>query len=242
MTKLNNFTVNKAQTCFIEDLCWVLDPVKMFPKLNGGKSWAEHCGDNKLIFRRDTKTNNFEGESEATKQFHTQVEIAGYFAEQIYLYSSLCLGRSYNCILELSKEISYEMCVQCGCNRALPDRVRAAFIGLLRRLWIDRYPHGPNCGRPSLPDLIWVSSELKKTSIAGGESQHREQAQRAKLRPLRSDGRERGGTAEIIPHLKNFYTKIKSQTGRILTQHAPHTTHHAPRTTYHTPRTTHHTQ
>ena len=180
------FTLGRKKSCFIEELCWVLDPAKLYPLLFGGKSWEDERRDQGFKDRAEEvkgspssvhsltfKTPGHHAsdseltENEYTKRFYNQLSLAKYFASQITFLSSLCIGRSYNCILSLSQSIPYEMIVSCLNNRRLPDEVRAPFVTLLRRLWIDRYPHGSYCGRPVLPDLVWVQSDLKKRSISG---------------------------------------------------------------------------
>ncbi|GMI44868.1 hypothetical protein TrCOL_g7245, partial [Triparma columacea] len=78
------------------------------------------------------------------------------------MFSNMCYGRSYNCIAGLQKSFPYTMLVGIIKDENLPFIVRNAFMKLIHRLWVDRYPHSPNCGRPSLPDLAWVYTELKR--------------------------------------------------------------------------------
>ncbi|GMI00699.1 hypothetical protein TrST_g8820 [Triparma strigata] len=92
-------------------------------------------------------------------------QAANYVLAQIELFESMCYGRSYNCIFKLQTMFPYTMTMGLIANEDLPDCVRNVFTRLMHRLWVDRYPHAPNCGRPQLPDLAWVASDLKMRGI-----------------------------------------------------------------------------
>ena len=47
-------------------------------------------------------------------------------------------------------------------NSLLPGGFRAACCDLLRLLYIDRYPQLRDCGRPGLPELLWVYEVVRK--------------------------------------------------------------------------------
>ena len=76
----------------------------------------------------------------------------------------MCHGRSYNCIAQLQDYFPYHMVVGIIQNAKLPNLVRKVFCKLMIALWVDRYPHAANCGRPQLPDLAWIKYSLHKQS------------------------------------------------------------------------------
>ena len=89
-------------------------------------------------------------------------QVGLYFVAQVDMFANMCYGRSYNCIAGLQKAFPYTMLIGIIKEERLAFVVRKVFTKLIHRLWVDRYPHSPNCGRPSLPDLAWVYTELKK--------------------------------------------------------------------------------
>mgnify|MGYP006108950565 CR=1 FL=1 len=95
-----------------------------------------------------------------------QFDVAKYFVCQIELMASMCHGRSYNCIAQLQDYYPYHLIVGIVSDSSHPETLRFAFCKLLLSLWIDRYPHSPNCGRPQLPDLAWVNYSLNKKSAS----------------------------------------------------------------------------
>jgi hypothetical protein len=44
----------------------------------------------------------------------------------------------------------------CVCVLSVPQQVRAAATDFVRVLYLDRYPQMKKCGRPSLPESLWV--------------------------------------------------------------------------------------
>ena len=94
-----------------------------------------------------------------------QWEFSLYYISQIKLFANMCQGRSYNCISHLSKNFPYPMLMHLVSNDKLEFEVRTAFCMLLKNLWVDRYPHSSNCGRPSVPNLVWVYNVLEKTDV-----------------------------------------------------------------------------
>lgn len=90
-----------------------------------------------------------------------------YFLSQINLYASMCFGRSYNCIGHLQKMFPYPVLLSLIMHDEdkMPNILRCAFVKLMHRLWLDRYPQSPNCGRPGLPDLAWVYSDLEHKKV-----------------------------------------------------------------------------
>lgn len=74
-------------------------------------------------------------------KFEQHVQLAKYYDAMIQLFSEMCLDRSYNSINFLSRQYSLEMLLGTVMNENLPDRIRGSFTMLLRRLWLDRFPH-----------------------------------------------------------------------------------------------------
>ena len=72
------------------------------------------------------------------------------------MFARMCKGRSYNCIRHLCESFSYITLITLCENSLLPGGFRAACCDLLRLLYIDRYPQLRDCGRPGLPELLWV--------------------------------------------------------------------------------------
>ena len=102
--------------------------------------------------------------SDLTPHVRQQRDLGMYLVAQITLLSNLVYGRSYNCIAEIEKQFSYTMLIGVLSDTQLPNVIRLAFTQLMHRLYVDRYPHAPNCGRPSLPDLAWVYASLAHRS------------------------------------------------------------------------------
>lgn len=96
---------------------------------------------------------------------HFQWALSLYFIGQIHLFVHICHGRSYNCINVLSRYFPYELCLQVVKDERLDFLVRTAFCTLMKNLWVDRYPHQKNCGRPKLPNLVWVYGEIERRDV-----------------------------------------------------------------------------
>ena len=129
-----------AQLVRVEDLCWVLEPHRLSESVGRyGGQWDE----SKL-------------DAEAKERLKRQIQLANYFAVQLKLLAKMCAGRSYNCINSLESHWPYTSLVSMASNAFLPCLVRAGALELCRVLYVDRYPQSPNCGRPSLPELLWV--------------------------------------------------------------------------------------
>lgn len=129
-----------AQLVRVEDLCWVLEPNRLSESVGRyGGQWDE----SKL-------------DAEAKERLKRQIQLANYFAVQLKLLAKMCAGRSYNCIDSLEPHWPYTSLVSMASNSFLPCLVRTGALELCRVLYVDRYPQSPNCGRPSLPELLWV--------------------------------------------------------------------------------------
>ena len=72
------------------------------------------------------------------------------------------MGRSYNCITWMEQTYSYIMLVTMCENRYLPHKFRAACCNFVKSLYLDRYPQLANCGRPALPEQLWVYEVIRK--------------------------------------------------------------------------------
>ena len=81
-----------------------------------------------------------------------------YYVGQLSLHAKQCFGRSYNCIAWMEKAFSYTMLCSLCCNPYLPPKIRGAATNLVKALYLDRFPQMVNCGRPSLPEQLWVAS------------------------------------------------------------------------------------
>ena len=91
MEQLKDFYINGKRECAIEDLVWVLDPVVIFPKLNGERSWESEklsknitdapYAEQGVSTNADTRAGKNGGEkggleSPSSKHFHKQVEVS----------------------------------------------------------------------------------------------------------------------------------------------------------------------
>lgn len=126
----------------IEHLCWVLAP-KMLCESITGQSWSD--------VSQELKSNAYK-----QKCFDRQSQLANYFEAQIELMGQMCYGRSDNCCQWLARSFSYPIVVSNCSNPLLPPQIRAAFAYLAKTLYLDRAPQSPNCGRPSLPEQLWI--------------------------------------------------------------------------------------
>ena len=154
--QLKDFFVNGKQECSVEELCWVLDPTTLCKAVTG-KDW------NVYQARFEDDKSGFNN----SVAFNRQWDLAMYFKSQLELYAGLCRGRSYASIFELTKHLSYTMLVSLMNSRKLPYTIRSSIVRVLHTVYIDRYPHSHNCGRPSLPDLVWDSSSLRDIKLSG---------------------------------------------------------------------------
>ena len=48
------------------------------------------------------------------------------------------------------------MLVSMASSEALPYQIRTAACDLARAMYVERYPQVPFCGRPVLPEQLWV--------------------------------------------------------------------------------------
>ena len=90
-----------------------------------------------------------------------QVQLAEYFVQQIRTYAELCRSRSYNAIMVLEREYTYDACLGCLSNPALPVAARAAFATLLHALYLDRFPHERHVGKARLPEMVYVLDDAR---------------------------------------------------------------------------------
>lgn len=69
-------------------------------------------------------------------------------------------GRCYTAIMHLSQQFDYSMLVSLCSNDTLPYTIRAVFFDLTRALCLDVFPQLPFCGRPAMPEKVWVATAL----------------------------------------------------------------------------------
>jgi hypothetical protein len=142
----------------IEDLCWVLDKPKLCEAVTG-KSLEKLAGEIAL-------------NPAIENRLGLQFQLADYYVAQLSLHSKQCLGRSYNCIANLEEDYPYATLCSMGFNTNLPARVRAVACELCKALYLDRYPQLPNCGRPILPEKLWVFGEAEVVNKFHNSGQH----------------------------------------------------------------------
>jgi hypothetical protein len=136
----------------IEDLCWVLDKPRLCEAVTG-RSWtvvaAEVAADP-------------QGLGLKIKQ---QTQLAEYYVGQLSLLARQCFGRSYNCINWMERTFNYPMLCSMAYNPHLPPRVRSCACTFVETLYLDRYPQLTSCGRPSLPEQLWVYEVTPKSKV-----------------------------------------------------------------------------
>ena len=125
-----------------EDLLWVLEPERLCHTVTG-TSWKDY------VARRESDPN-------IKKQFSRTYQLASYFVASQRLLTRMCEGRSYNCISALESSFGYEMLIHMAASSCIPADVRGECFNLLRLLYLDRFPQQPFCGRPSLPQQLWI--------------------------------------------------------------------------------------
>ena len=62
----------------------------------------------------------------------------------------------------MERSYSYTMLVSMCQNPYLPHIFRAACCDFVKSLYLDRYPQLLNCGRPALPEQLWVYEVIRK--------------------------------------------------------------------------------
>jgi hypothetical protein len=156
----HDFVIDGEQVCEVTEFC------KYVSKTSA--EMEDECftkfGDNDT-FDSEDESEDESSELPGRRKLMLQWELSQYYVAQIKVFANMCQGRSYNCIAHLSKAFPYAMLMHLVSNDKLAYEVRTAFCMLLQVLWVDRYPHAPNCGRPSLPNLVWVYNDLKKTNV-----------------------------------------------------------------------------
>lgn len=99
-------------------------------------------------------------EPAATDRINRRRQLAEYYVEQIKLIALCCQDRSYNAIDVFEETFTYSCCLWVLADPTYPALLRAAFASLLRSLHVDRSPHRPRCGAPSLPKRAWAVETL----------------------------------------------------------------------------------
>ena len=70
--------------------------------------------------------------------FDARMQLAQYYEAQLKLFAEMCLDRSYNCIEKLELMFPHDLLVAGIKHEALPHSLRACFVTLCTRLYIDR--------------------------------------------------------------------------------------------------------
>jgi len=150
------FDKNGKAHVTLEELCWVLEPEAMCPKLKG------------ITFTEYTKVNL--NTPEKREIFDDHVKLAMFYESSIKAMAEMIVNRNYKAIMILEQLFPYVMLIGIISNKRLSYCIRGGFVSIVQRLWVDRFPCEPNCGRESLPDVVWVYEDLKKLSIDDAES------------------------------------------------------------------------
>ena len=144
---LQTYTIQGVEYCSLLDFCKPLDQAWLKEQLGAGDG-AEGVLD-----------------AGARQKLELHKEFADYFQAQIELYCEMLVGRSYSAIYALENILPFNLLLSVVFDVKMPYEVRSQFVKLIIRLWVDRFPHEPNCGKQSLPELIWVASELEDLAI-----------------------------------------------------------------------------
>jgi hypothetical protein len=142
---------NDDEWCRIESLCWVLEPERLCEPITGMK-WSDIQSDETL-----------------KSIVNKQIQLAEYYVGQFNLLGKQCYGRSYNCIDWMQRSFSYDMLCSICYNIHLPPKIRSAATDFVKNLYLDRYPQLAYCGKPSLPEQLWVY-ELSETNEISSSS------------------------------------------------------------------------
>lgn len=106
-----------------------------------------------------------DGDELAVQRLSFHKTIVKFYEAQIELYCELLFGRSYYAIYTLENLLPYSMLLSIIFDTRVPMSFRGRFVKVVNRLWVTRFPHAENCGKQSIPELIWVASELKDIKI-----------------------------------------------------------------------------
>ena len=104
-------------------LCWVLEPERLAPVVIG-EVWPEKGWP------------AFESKMDRShvKRMKELRKLASFFLLELELLKCCCVGRSYNCIYQFEKHISYPMLISLCSNEELPRVVRATAFDLVTYL------------------------------------------------------------------------------------------------------------
>jgi len=93
------------------------------------------------------------------RRFKAHKVLAEYAVAELELLADVCRGRSALSIVHLSASFPFVMLLNMAANALLPRRARAASLGLVQALYLDRFPQLPRGGAPYLPESLWVLRE-----------------------------------------------------------------------------------
>ena len=145
----------------------------------------------------------------AKQKLEMHKEFADYFQAQIELYCEMLFGRSYSAIYALEPMLPFNLLLSVAFDEKIPNEMRSRFVKLINRLWVDRFPHEEHCGKQSLPELIWVVSEIEDLTIDDPKAlPHFELATGA----VRSSSTATAGAAQ-----RSFYTIASADKFQMLT-------------------------
>lgn len=165
-------TTSTITTVPLEELAWVLEPERLCLPVTGKRK-------EQMEMEMDLFLPGKEGLMTHRGAMQAKQQLVQYFVAQLRLFAAMCRGRSYNCIHWLQRSFDYTVLVSVCVNDRLPALVRAAATDLVRALYVDRYPQLHNCGRASLPEVLWVFDgvrELEAGAEGSGVSVIRDQA------------------------------------------------------------------
>lgn len=136
-----------------------------------------------------------DGDSDLEARFNRQQQISQYFLAELNLLIQMCRGRSYNCISWIESSFPYVPLVGLAGSPLLPSALRAACLDLLRVLYLDRFPQQKSCGRPAIPEQLWVYEEGDHAAAAAAV---------AAGAPAKSGGLDREATLTATPFIKHL--------------------------------------
>lgn len=139
---LTIFCIQGEEWVLLQELAWVLDRPRLCEVFTG-KNWSQLEAESKK-------------DPVLAARLLRQNQIADYYVGQLTLHGKQCCGRSYNCIDWFAKNYPYTTLAAIAYSPHLPAVMRSAACDLAISLYLDRYPQLPNCGKPTLPQSLWV--------------------------------------------------------------------------------------
>jgi hypothetical protein len=155
---LTLYTIQDEDWVLLQEFSWVLDRPRLC-KVFTGKNWSQLEAESKK-------------DPILAARLHRQNQLAEYYVGQLTLHGKQCFGRSYNCIDWFAKIYPYTTLAAIAYSPHLPSVMRSAACDLIMSLYLDRYPQSTNCGKPTLPECLWVYEVELKCNVFSSREFH----------------------------------------------------------------------